>query len=374
MGTFQSGNQPSGGPAGTLAYLLLLLATTAAAYWGTAEFFHEGWFAPYGKYLIFYLLPMLLLMALTLFSLSFPRLGGIVIVLLGIGFTLWRYSRLKALHLPVAPSLWIMGFVLSLPGLLLWWKDLRQRKEGATRAGNASGRRWKARLVLILPLLVMIGVGIPLLIRNLQRVPLEHFGEVTVEGNGITLTFAPAGLGWLYSNRHPIEFRGKAYSGLSWNEIALFGKPPIGFEGKRYGSDYNGTPASIYYATREDFDRYNMFRYIDSSGTVLTDSLHDYWRLPTAEEYERCLTYRGKNAGGEIDSASGKVRYRHTPDKEGPLWAPQMEVIYYWTASCADEQHAYDISYSGRVRPVLKTSKQDYRGFRAVRVKPQQNP
>ncbi len=355
---------------GNIAYFLLLFATLVAAYWGTAEFFHEGWFSPYGKYLIFYLLPLLLLMGLTLFSLSFPGPGGIIIVLLASVFTLWRFFRLRALHLPIPASLWVVGAVLCLPGLLLLWEGLRSGKSAPAR-GESNGWRPCLReiVLLVLSLVVLMGVGTPLLVRNLNRIPLKDFGEATIRGNGITLTFAPAGPGWLYSNRHPIEFRGKTYSGLSWNQIALFGKEPMGFEGKRYGPDYDGTPQSIYYATREDFERYNMFRYLDSSGTVLTDSLQDYWRLPTVGELVRCLIYRGKNAGGEFDPRTGKVRYLRTPDKDAPLWAPSMEVIYYWTATSYNEELAYDIAYNGRLRRIPKTSCQDYRGFRAVRKK-----
>jgi hypothetical protein len=46
---------------GIAAYIFMLISTLIAAFWGTAEFFHEGWFAPYTTS-IYYLLPVLTLM------------------------------------------------------------------------------------------------------------------------------------------------------------------------------------------------------------------------------------------------------------------------------------------------------------------------
>ena len=355
---------------GNVAYLVLLLTTCLAAFWGVAEFFHEGWFAPYGRYLIFYMLPWLLLAGLTLVGVRFPLVGGGLISLGGIAFAVWRGLQLRTLHVPLSLSFWITAFLLVLPGLLLLWDGwLRKGRPQAPAAVGGFKAHWRSLLPIVLPLGITLGVGTPLLVRNLKRLPLEHYGEVTVEADALRLTFAGDGPGWLYSNRHPIVFEGRTYSGLSWNEIALFGLEPIGFEGKRYGPTYAGTPESIYYATQEDFARYNLFRYINCAGTELTDTVHDCWRLPTVEEYVRIFTFRGENAGGVFDPVIGKVHYRrHAPEKEAPIWAPEQEVIYYWTATCGDRTHAYDVSYSGRVRLVLKTTCQDYRGFRAVRV------
>jgi len=361
-------NRTSWGMPGLAGYGMLVLATAMAAFWGTAEFFHEGWFAPYGKYLVFYMLPMVLLMGLTLLALARPTAGGALIVAGAGAFTIWRYLRLRAIHAPIVPSLWIMGLVLAIPGALLLWEAHRQRaRRGAGDVGTAGP--WPRRrlvLALALPLAIVLAVGTPLLVRNLRRIPLRDHGPVTIRGGDLTLTFAGEGPGWLYSNRHPIVFEGKSYSGLSWNEIALFGTEPVGFEGKRYGSGYDGTASSVRNATAEEFERFNMFRYIDPGGTRLTRTVHDAWRLPTASELVAVLTRHGTNAGGRFDPDTSTARYATTPDKEAPLWDPAMEVIYYWTATSADPDHALDLSYSGRIRPVLKTSRQDYRGFRAV--------
>ncbi len=359
---------PPWGPPGLTAYGLLILLTAMAAFWGSAEFFHEGWFAPYGKYLVFYMLPMALLMGLTLLSLARPAAGGSLMVLAAAAFTLWRYLKLRAIHAPIVPGLWIMGLVLALPGVLLLLECRRQSRP-AGAAAPAAWSPWPRRrrvVAVTLPLTIVLAVGVPSLIRVVRRIPLTDHGPVTVRGNGLSLTFAGDGPGWLCSNRHPIIFEGRSYSGLSWNEIALFGMEPLGFEGKRWGD--HGNPDSPRNATREQFDRYNMFRYIDPIGTRLTRTIHDAWRLPTAAELVAVLSRHGANAGGRFDPGTGTARYAVTPDKEAPLWDPAAEVIYYWTATSADADHALDLSYSGRVRPVLKTTAQDYRGFRAVRV------
>jgi len=78
--------------------------------------------------------------------------------------------------------------------------------------------------------------------------------------------------------------------------------------------------------------------------------------------------YRGQNCGGYFDSKEGRAHYNKTPDKEGPIWAPDGMVIYYWTSGSADDKNAYDITYSGEVREITKITRQDYRGWRAVRA------
>jgi hypothetical protein len=46
-----------------------------------------------------------------------------------------------------------------------------------------------------------------------------------------------------------------------------------------------------------------------------------------------------------------KATYKTTPDKESPMWNVHSQVIYWWTATDVDEEHAYIIVYVG-TRPV----------------------
>ncbi len=351
----------------TTSFVILLIFVLISAWWGVAEFFHEGWFAPYGKYLIFYMLPLLLLLTVLFLSQLFPLITGGGIVLAAFAFTIWRYRMLHRLGVPLnITQLLLPLLVFSLPGILLLAEGRRRKREEKIPVGKRV-KLVKRRFVLaiFLSLMILFGIGIPLLINNLNRVPLRSFTHQEIKGNNIVRIFVGKGPGWYYSNRFPFKFRGKEFSALSWNEIALFGKKPVGFEGKRFGP--GGSDKNPKYAGQKDFNEYNMFRYLSEDGTQLTDSILDIWYLPSVSEYVRLMVKRGKNAGGLFDSLKGIAEYSVTPDKDAPLWAPDMEVIYYWTSTSADSLNAYDISYNGRVRKVIKTTKQDYRGYRAAK-------
>lgn len=353
---------------GFAAYIFLLAATLLWAYWGVGEVFHEGWYPPY-THIIFYFIPFLVLLGTIALCIYFPLIGGIVIVAGGILCLVLIIIRSMQQHINLLPSFWMIAAIVIIPGLLFISDYILKKRRKHREPGKAIFKNlWKLVAAIGLSLILIIGVGTPLLIRNLGRLPLDSYDEVTVEGNGITLTLAGDGPGWYYSNTSPILFKGKEYRAFSWNEIALFGKDPVGFEGKRYGPDYDNTEESIYYATQEDFEKYNMFRYLDCRGDKLTDKIKDCWRLPAAEEYVMLFMYRGGNCGGYFNEKEGKAYYRKTPDKEGPIWAPDKMVIYYWTSTSFDDEYAYEITYAGEVRKIPKITGQDYRGWRAVRV------
>ncbi len=353
---------------GTVAYLFLLAATLLWAYWGVGESFHEGWYLPY-THIIFYFIPFLILLGTMVLSIYLPLAGGILITAVGILYILFTAIRSGQRHGNLSTSFWAVSAVIVIPGLLFIFDYiLKKRQKYRESRMTIFKNRWKLLVVIGLSLILIVGVGIPLLVRNLGRLPLKSYDEVTIESNGTVIIMAGDGPGWYYSNENPIEFKGEQYKAFSWNEIALFGMDPVGFEGKRYGPDYNGTGDSIYYATRKDFERYNMFRYINCGGDMLTEEIQDCWRLPAAEEYASLFMYRGQNCGGYFDKKEGRAYYSKTPDKEGPIWAPDEMVIYYWTSDSADDTNAYDITYSGEVREITKITKQDYRGWRAVRV------
>jgi hypothetical protein len=88
--------------------------------------------------------------------------------------------------------------------------------------------------------------------------------------------------------------------------------------------------------------------------------------LPTADELTRSLTLHGENAGGVWDASRGRASFRVTPDKESPLWDKYSMVIYWWTATEADTERAYRISYQGGVNVTRKAAGPSYYGFRCV--------
>ena len=64
---------------------------------------------------------------------------------------------------------------------------------------------------------------------------------------------------------------------------------------------------------------------------------------------------------------NAKATYKTTPDKESPLWNIHSQVIYWWTATEVDEEHAYIIVYDGKVWPRTKHFGPAYLGFRCVK-------
>jgi len=80
------------------------------------------------------------------------------------------------------------------------------------------------------------------------------------------------------------------------------------------------------------------------------------------------MTRHGQNSGGVWDAGIAKATYKTTPaDKESPLWSVHSQVIYWWTDTEVDEEHAYIIVYDGKVWLRTKQFSPAYLGFRCVR-------
>jgi hypothetical protein len=146
-------------------------------------------------------------------------------------------------------------------------------------------------------------------------------GRRLVEGNGVKLVWAPAGPGW-------------PTNGLNWNEAS------------------------------------RRCRYLSADGENLAETPQDIWRLPTAEELVRSLCRHGRNAGGKWDGVASKAQFSVTPDKESPLWDLHSKVIYWWTSTEVDTDHALRVCYNGHVVRLPKTAGYGYLGFRAVKDPP----
>jgi hypothetical protein len=79
------------------------------------------------------------------------------------------------------------------------------------------------------------------------------------------------------------------------------------------------------------------------------------------------MAYRGQNADGRWNPATGRATYRTRPDKEAPLWDPFSPVIYFWTSDTRGSDRAYFISYQGGVNARPRTTRALYHGYRCVR-------
>jgi hypothetical protein len=237
--------------------------------------------------------------------------------------------------------------------------------EGRRRLATVSpDPRWWRR-----NLRYLIAVGIPVLlgvvlavepaIRVASRVDDGYRGERVIQGNGVALTWAPAGPGWMTTTK-----------GYTWNQIALYGLPPVGFEGKRYGRDElcnKDTDAGC--ATAADMQRYNVCRYLNEDGSRLMTTPQDHWRMPTTDELVRSLVRHGEHAGCAWNGQPGWQPCSIQPDKETPLWDPTAPVIYYWSADECGAGSAYKVAYNGGVEALRKYTGLGSCGYRCVRTR-----
>lgn len=152
------------------------------AFWGILENFHEGWYSTslYENLLLLfrqYLSIPIVVMALSLIALKWPRVGIGLFIATGI-FALYHFSGGN----PITIRLLIASPIVAL-GLLYLFGRPKPKKV--------------AQLLLIgLPLLVIIILGTPNYIRVVTRVSDGDFGTRLVEANGVTLIWAPRGPGW----------------------------------------------------------------------------------------------------------------------------------------------------------------------------------
>lgn len=297
-----------------LGWLAALISTAIAGFWavwGAIENFHEGWYLTslwQNLALMFgqYLMPMLIFVLIGAVSVRWPRAGAALHLVAAL-FTAWFFG----LH-HSAPLLFIVT-PLSLLALLYWF-------------GQPEPRRWALRLVAGLPVLIALGCMVEPIWRVSGRVNDGNFGARLVEGNGVSLIWAPAGPGW-----------------------------PLNLDQAR------GTEAMTWSKAKE------RCQYLNAEGTALASAPQNIWRLPTIDEAVRSAARHGQNAGGVWDAEKQQAKYKIRPDKETPLWNPHSMVIYWWTDSELDEQRAWMIVYHGEVFPRSKRFAPAYFTFRCVK-------
>jgi hypothetical protein len=248
-----------------------------------------------------YQLFTIVFVVLSLVSLKLKTVGIIAYVLFA-GFCIWFFS---------GASVNVLGLLIVIPflalGLLYYFGDPQPKK-------------WAYRLIVFVPLIIIVAISLPLGIRVSQRIDDGNFSMRAVEGNGVTLVWAPRGPGW-------------PEGGVTWEQA------------------------------RE------TCRYLSEDGMTVMDTPQDIWRLPTVDESVRSMMLHGENAGGVWDGSEQTASYERTPDKESPLWDVHSNIIYYWTAdtSANDADRAYIIVYNGGVFDRRKADSYGYLSFRAVK-------
>jgi hypothetical protein len=288
---------------GWIAVGLSTVITCFWAFWGIIENFHEGWYhesllSNLGLMFVQYLSPMLIFMGVTLISISWPRFGGVLHIILAL-LAIWFFQAFSnaATFLIITP---LIGL-----GLLYWF-------------GRPQPRRIAVSLAIGLPLLTLIIFGIAPVLRVSQRIDDGNLQAQLVRGNGLNLIWAPDGPGW-------------PRAGGNWYEAQ------------------------------------QVCQYLDQAGLALAPAPQQIWRLPAVDEAVRSMARHGQNSGGTWDAELARATYDTTPDKESPLWNTHSQVIYWWTATEVDEEHANIIVYDGQVWPRTKQFGPAYLGFRCVK-------
>ncbi|MBP7344036.1 MAG: ABC transporter permease [Clostridia bacterium] len=276
------------------------------AYWGSIENFHEGWYSVSiweNLFMLFfqYLLFAIVFVVLGVITLKW-KIAGLILHILLAGFSIWFFSGANFI---------VIGLMIVIPiiglGLLYYF-------------GNPKPKKWAYRSLIFIPLIIIIAVFIPMAIKVSKRVNDNDFGTRIIEGNEVTLVWAPRGPGW-------------PDSGTTWDEAI------------------------------------DICRYLSEDGTTVMDEIQDIWRLPTVDEAVRSMMLHGENVNGVWYPDEKKAVYDKTPDKESPLWDVHSQVIYYWTSESEKDNadRAYIIVYHGGIHSKMKIDGQSYLSFRAVK-------
>ncbi|MCB0216057.1 MAG: hypothetical protein KDH92_05435, partial [Chloroflexi bacterium] len=231
-------------------------------------------------------------------------------------------------------------------------------------------RRGRYALALGLPALIFLIASAMRLPVVLSRVDDGNRGARRIEGEDLALIWAPAGPGWSWLQ----DWGGYP----AWQDLALYGFPPVGLVDKPGYDPPAGSDAPKGYATDADMARYQLCHYLDAEGLQLLDAPQGIWRMPTVDELARSLVRHGQTAGcrwqGELREP---MDCRVEPDKESPLWATDQPAIYYWAAESyvrrddfgevIDTQRAYYVSFNGVVNVASKRGGNPRNGYRCVR-------
>lgn len=341
---------------GLVAAALVVLTTSLWTFWGIAELFYEGWGQPFPAPLA-YLVPGAICLVLSLLAITWPSIGGGLLILVGGGFTVWWWRmmavRAGGLTLTGVLSMFPVSGMLVVTGILFLLEARYRRRRAAAGwhppAHPLLRHAWYLAAVGV-PLAVVAVVSAFQLPVVLGRLDDGDRGARLIAGNGVTLVWAPEGPGWNWK---------QPWGGYpAWHSMALYGAAPIGIDKRRGDGPW---------ATASDLAATGLCRYVSADGTTLEAEPQDVWRLPTAEEVVRSLVRDGQHAGCAIVEGRRRAVCERDPDKETPLWAPNREPIYYWTADEIDSMSVRYVSYNGWIEAQRKTWGNPRHGYRCVR-------
>ena len=282
---------------------LSIVITSFWAFWGIIENFHEGWYYE---------------SLLSNIGLMFAQYLSPMTIFMGVTLISIFWPRLGGgLHVLFALAAAWFFQVMTNTVMLLLIAPLIGLGVGYWY-GRPQPRKVAALLVVVLPMLALIISGAEPIFRVYQRVDDGNLQSRRIYANRVDLVWAPDGPGW-------------PRAGMDW-----------------YGAE-------------------QVCQYLGDDGLIRSELPQNIWRLPTVEEAVRSMARRGRNSGGVWNAEMARATYNTTPDKESPLWNLHSPVIYWWTATEVDEEHAYIIVYDGKVWSRSKQFGPAYLGFRCVK-------
>ncbi|MBM3958055.1 MAG: hypothetical protein FJ313_08405 [Gemmatimonadetes bacterium] len=334
------------------------------AVWGGAELFHESgtWYAG----MVQYVLPWVPFALLGVVGLLWARLLAVVTVpLIGVAAFYVVHGYLRTGSLSLLVGFIVVGLAPLIAVTVLFWRG----RGPAPAPSSVLGRilrppRCRAALgVLALPTVTFVAIAAVNYVDWAQRSDDGYRGQRLIEGNGVTLVWAARGPGW------------PEHGGRSWNEIALFGLPPVGFEGKEAGTDglcgtgrdrAEGWEEGC--ATQADLLVHNVCLYLNEDGTALLNEAAGIWRMPTTDELVRSLTRKGANAGCAWNGKTGRQECTGRPLRETPLWDPttNYDGVYLFGEE-ASSTGAYYVYAEATVQVLQKYQQARSHNYRCVR-------
>jgi len=289
--------------AGWIAVGFSTLITCFWAFWGIIENFHEGWYYE---------------SLLSNLGLMFVQYLSPMLIFMGLTLISIFWPRFgDGLHVIFALlAAWFFQaftnaatFLLIVPliglGALYWF-------------GRPQPRKIAVSLAVGLPILTLIISGTEPVLRVSQRIDDGNLKARLVHGNGVNLLWAPDGPGW-----------------------------------PRIGANW--------------YEAQQVCQHLSEDGLTSSSEPQHIWRLPTVDEAVGSMARHGQNCSGVWDAKNAKATYKTAPDKESPLWNVHSQVIYWWTATEVDEEHAFIIVYDGKVWSRAKQFSPAYLGFRCVK-------
>ncbi len=351
---------------GLLGWLLVTFVAEMATIWSSIEMFHEGWWGSVPHRLV-YLVPGFVMVFLAAIPVGWPRAGGWFLGSVGIGLAVfWGRFFDNNLGLEIAAPIVLGAVFFIFEGRRLEKVDRGGLDGYQTPPWVPSHflfRRPRLTITLGLPLLTLLGVVLTWSFIIFNRIDDGDYGPRRIASETVDLIWAPAGPGWAHGwlqgaeKEADLAAGGRGFYNPSWNQLALYGMEPVGLE----------NDGKIHTATAEDMEDYCLCRYLSEDGLTLLTEPQNLWRMPSIQEVAASLPHHHELADCVWDGTAGLMKCEKRPDKETPLWAPDRSPVYLLTATEADSNRVWFVSYNGRAQQTYKSWGNPRHGFRCVK-------